>query len=98
MSETKITLHVSSKDFPENYNFYEDPYFTEIKLVYAPMIKIIHRSLVLLEDWGDHPILVDVVTYCNKILSFHCYRTPLQKVLTGLELVLQKLEEYSKIA
>jgi len=98
MSETKITLHVSSKDFPENYNFYEDPYFTEIKLVYAPMIKIIHRCLILLEDWGDHPILVDVVTYCNKILSFHCYRTPLQKVLTGLELVLQKLEEYSKIA
>ncbi|CAI2366578.1 unnamed protein product [Moneuplotes crassus] len=98
MSETKITLQVSRKDFPENYNFYEDPYFTEIKLVYAPMIKIIHRCLVLLEDWGDHPVLVDVVTYCNKILSFHCYRTPLQKVLTGLELVLQKLEEYSKIA
>lgn len=42
MSETKITLQVTSKDFPENYNFYEDPYFTEIKLVYAPMIKIIH--------------------------------------------------------
>lgn len=98
MSDTKITLQVSSKDFPENYNFYEDPYFTEIKLVYAPMIKIIHRCLVLLEDWGDHPILVDAITYCNKILSFHCYQTPLQKVLTGLELVLQKLNEYSKIA
>jgi midasin len=98
MSDTKITLIVTSKDFPENYNFYEDPYFTEIKLVYAPMIKIIHRSLVLLEDWGDHPILVDVVTYCNKVLSFHCYKTPLQKVLTGLELILQKLLEYSKIA
>jgi hypothetical protein len=98
MNETKITLQVSRKDFPENYNFYEDPYFTEIKLVYAPMIKIIHRCLVLLEDWGDHPILVDVVTYCNKILSFHCYRTPLVKVLTGLELILQKLEEYMKIA
>lgn len=48
----------------------------------------------MLEDWGDNPILVDIVTYCNKILSFHCYLTPLQKVLTGLELILQRLIEY----
>jgi hypothetical protein len=98
INETRITLNVTSKDFPENYNFYEDPYFNEIKLVYSPMIKIIHRCLVLLEDWGDHPVLVDTITYCNKILSFHCYQTPLQKVMTGLELILQKLQEYLKIA
>ena len=98
MNETKITLQVSSKDLPENYNFYEDPNFSEIKLVYAPMIKIIHRCLVLLEDWGDHPILVDAIAYCNKVLSFHWYLAPLQKVLTGLELILGKLQEYQKIA
>lgn len=98
MNETKITLQVSSKDLPGNYNFYEDPNFSEIKLVYAPMIKIIHRCLILLEDWGDHPILVDTIAYWNKVLSLHWYLAPLQKVLTGLELILGKLQEYQKIA
>lgn len=98
MNETKITLQVSSKYLPENYNFYYDPNFTELKLVYAPLIKIIHRCLVLSEDWGDHPILVDVMLISNKVLGLDCYKTPIAKILSGLEAILVKLEEYEKIA
>lgn len=71
LKETKITLKVSSKDFPENYNFYEDPYFTEIKTVYEPLSKIIEKCNLLLEEWGEHPILQDIIAYCEKILGFH---------------------------
>jgi hypothetical protein len=63
LKETKITLKVASKDFPENYNFYEDPYFTEIKTVYEPLSKIIEKCNLLLEEWGEHPVLQDIVAY-----------------------------------
>ena len=98
MNETKITLQVSSKTLPQNYNFYHDPNFAEIKLVYAPVIKIIHRWLVVSEDWGDHPIIFSIMLICNKILRFDCYRTPVAKILSGLEATLDRLEEYEKIA
>jgi len=97
MSETKVTLKVTSKDFPDNYNFYEDPYFTEIKLVYAPLIKIGNLCEELLEERGEHPLLEDLVLYCKKMLSFHCYMTPLQKILTGLEIILQKMAGYLSV-
>lgn len=61
IKETKITLEVSSKNLPQNYNFYHDSNFTEIKLVYAPIIKIVHRCIVVSEDWGDHPIIFTIM-------------------------------------
>jgi hypothetical protein len=63
LKETKITLKVASKDFPENYNFYEDPYFTEIKTVDEPLSKIIEKCNLLLEEWGEHPVLYYIVAY-----------------------------------
>jgi hypothetical protein len=51
----------------------------------------------LLKDW-DNPILQDTVVLANFILKFKSYVTPLMKILTGLELLLAKLEEWETYA
>jgi hypothetical protein len=71
MHETKISLQVSRSALPSNYNYHKDPNFPEIKLVYAPLVKIIHKCLELTKEWGENPVIDDCIILCNFVLNFN---------------------------
>ena len=91
-------MNVADVKLQETYNFYHDPLPHEVRLVYDPIMKLMIRIKNILADW-ESPILNDALFLCNFIIT-DCKpkRTPVMKILTGLELILNKLEEWEVYA
>jgi midasin len=99
---TKQTLpsvmNVSDVRLSSTYNFYHDPLSHEARLVFEPLSKIIKRSDTILLEY-ESPILQDAIFLANYMLTNFSPKTaPLMKLLTGLELLLNKLEEWEVYA
>jgi midasin (ATPase involved in ribosome maturation) len=63
-------------------------------LVYDPIMKLLIRLRDIMVDFQS-PILNDAMFLANYMLTdFSPKRTPIMKILTGLELILNKLEEW----
>ena len=87
-------MNVSDVKLSPSYNFYHDPLPQEGRLVYDPLMKLLMRVNKVLEEF-ETPILNDVMFLVNYMLTtVYPHETPLMKILTGLELVLNKLEEW----
>jgi hypothetical protein len=52
----------------------------------------------LIDEFGQNPIIDDIVSISHHILYLKINETPLMQALTSLELLLGKLETYEKIA
>jgi midasin (ATPase involved in ribosome maturation) len=52
----------------------------------------------LIDEFGQNPIIDDIVSIAHHILHLNIHATPLMQALTSLELLLGKLETYEKIA
>lgn len=91
-------MNVTDVKLAETYNFYHDPLPHEVRLIYDPIMKLMIRIKTILVDW-ESPILNDALFVCNFIIT-DCKpkTTPVQKMLTGLELILNKLEEWEVYA
>lgn len=91
-------MNVSEVRLASEYNFYHDPLPQEARLVYEPLSKLIQRIEKILSEY-DTPILQDAIFLANYMLtSFSPKTAPLMKLLTGLELLLNKLEEWEVYA
>ena len=91
-------MNISEVRLAGTYNFYHDPLPHEARLVYEPLSKIIKRADLILLDF-ESPILQDVIFLANYILTNFSPKTaPIMKILTGLELILNKLEEWEVYA
>lgn len=66
--------------------------------MYQPLAKLQARVRDILSEY-ESPILNDVLFLSNYMLtSFNTKSTPLMKILTGAELLLEKLEEWEPYA
>ena len=91
-------MNVSDVRLAAEFNFYHDPLPQEARLVYEPLYKLLHRVDHVLQEY-DTPILQDAIFLANYMLTtFGPKATPLMKLLTGLELLLNKLEEWEVYA
>jgi midasin len=91
-------MNVADVRLKSCYNFYHDALPQETRLVFEPLQKLIHRCDLILQDY-ESPILQDVIFLANYMLTtFSSKSAPLMKILTGLELVLNKLEEWEVYA
>ena len=91
-------MNVADVRLDSRFNFYHDPLPHETRLVYEPLQKLLYRCDVILQEY-ESPILQDVIFLANYILTnFSPKGAPLMKILTGLELVLNKLEEWEVYA
>lgn len=86
-------MNISNVELPKTYNFYVDANPTEARLFYQPLADLQQRVINILQEY-ESPILNDLLFLTNYMLiSFNTY-TPLMKMLTGMELLLEKLDEW----
>lgn len=92
-------LSVAEVQLPASYNFYHDPLPEESRLVFEPVLKLMTRIAFILSQGWESPILNDALFLCNYLMT-ECKpdATPLMKLLTGIELILNKLEEWEVYA
>ena len=94
INSTPSVMNVSDVTLNDTYNFYHDPLPIEARLVYDPLLKLLIRINEIIEEY-ETPILNDALFLANYMLSTMSPKiTPLMKILTGLELLLNKLEEW----
>ena len=78
-------------------NIYTDVFVEEVHLIYEPLQNFQNHVKSLLEQWNDHAVLMHLLKLSEKILSLPV-TTPLMKMLTGLELLLRKSQEWEEVA
>ena len=79
------------------YDVYRDANITEIIQCEPVIRRLLQRLQQLQEEWPDHPTLKQLETIANRILSFPL-TSPIMKVLSGLELLLHKAQDWEGVA
>ncbi|CAO3702357.1 unnamed protein product [Rhizopus stolonifer] len=79
------------------YDFYKSENVHEVKKVEPIVNRFKARVLELIEQWPEHAILEHLVVICDRILTFSIL-SPVAKFLTGVELLLQKSEDWEAYA
>lgn len=69
----------------------EETAIGEVKLCRVPLLTIIHRLDLLLDEWPEHPILSQLKEIALRTLNFPV-NVPLRKVLIGLELLIGRAQ------
>ena len=92
----KQIMNVAEVSLTKSYNFYHDAYPEEARLVYEPMQNLLIRLRdIVVRDEYESPILNESIFLANYIITcFNCEQTPLMKLLTSMEFLLTKLEEW----
>ena len=81
----------------EKRNFYRHENLAEAKKMINVLSSFDSRLTELLSQWPDHLMLLQMSTICHRILNF-AVSSPIPKFMTGLELLLQKVDEWEKYA
>ena len=72
------------------YHFYKDPNPAEVKLVHNPVMQLLARIKSLLGDYPNNLILVTCAQMCDRLLAFDVWKTPVARIMAGLELITNK--------
>lgn len=87
-------MNISDVQFSKTFNFYHCPLPDEMKLIYEPLTKLLKRLKEIMDEY-ENPLLNDSLFLVNYMLTtLNAERTPLMKLLTSLEFLLTKLEEW----
>ncbi|XP_056015325.1 midasin-like isoform X2 [Ostrea edulis] len=81
----------------QGYDVYHDPNLSEVIKCVPVLHRLMDRVRELREEWPDHPTLTQVTQIVERILSFSV-TSPVVKFLTGLELLLEKTQEWESNA
>lgn len=92
----KQVMNISDVKLASSYNFYHSAFPAECKLVYQPLIQLQMRLRdITIRDQYESPLLNEAIFLSNYILAgFNVEITPLMKVLTSIEFLLTKLEDW----
>lgn len=86
----------NSRDFSQ-YDFYTDANVSQVKSA-LPMLELFDQRIGhLLDRWPEHSVLLNLSKVCSRIASFPA-SSPLPRFMTGIELLLQKCEDWEKYA
>ena len=91
-------MNIADIELPSAFNFYYSSLAQECRLVYKPLAELqVRLRDITITDGYESPLLFESMFLSNYMLtSFNAQNTPLMKLLTGLELLLNKLEEWEK--
>ncbi|CAI2169296.1 7876_t:CDS:10, partial [Funneliformis geosporum] len=87
----------NAKNDVRMYDFYKDQNIVESKKLVPIISELQQRVKELLEMWPEHAVLQHLFTICVRIQGF-ALSSPLAKFLTGLEILLQKTEDWEAYA
>ncbi|KAJ3181878.1 hypothetical protein HDU85_003393 [Gaertneriomyces sp. JEL0708] len=79
------------------YDFYKDPNVAEANLLFSVVQSFDARVGELLSQWPEHAVLLSLSMLCERITSF-AVTSPVMKLLTGLELLLQQSQDWEAYA
>ncbi|KAL0267009.1 UNVERIFIED_CONTAM: hypothetical protein PYX00_009398 [Menopon gallinae] len=79
------------------YDFYKDKNVPEAEKCLEILRDLKLKSLELLNQWPEHPALVQMNVVIDRIMSFSI-ESPLMKFLTGLEILLQNCQHWESVA
>ncbi|XP_061171072.1 midasin-like [Saccostrea echinata] len=94
---TPVYDNQAEKASPQGYDVYHDPNLSEVINCVPILQRLMVRVRELQEEWPDHPTLIQVIQIIDRILSFPV-TLPVVKFLTGLELLLEKTQEWESNA
>ncbi|KAI9498449.1 hypothetical protein BDB00DRAFT_755080 [Zychaea mexicana] len=86
-----------SKTSDALYDFYTSENVAEAKKVHPVVQRFKARVEQIQQEWPDHAVLQQLVVICDRLLSFSIV-SPVAKFLTGIELLLQKSEDWEAYA
>ncbi|XP_038059884.1 midasin-like [Patiria miniata] len=87
----------SVEERPQPYDIYHDGNIKEAVQCRPLLERFSSRILELLEQWPEHPTLKQLMLLIERILEFPI-TSPLMKFVTGLELLLEKAQEWESNA
>ncbi|KAJ8039371.1 Midasin [Holothuria leucospilota] len=87
--------HVMTTDKP--FDIYHDPSPSEVIKCRPLLVELTKRISELLVEWPEHPTLQHLVLLISRIESFPV-NSPLMKFVTGLELLLEKAQDWESVA
>ncbi|KAM4713456.1 midasin isoform 2-T2 [Anableps anableps] len=79
------------------YDFYQQPNMSEARLCLPVLEQLGEAVKQRLEEWPEHPALVQLTVVMERIMSFSL-ACPLAKFLNGLEILLGKAQEWENNA
>lgn len=79
------------------YDFYKDPNVPEARRMYPILLSFDKRVGELLTQWPEHSVLLQLSTICERIATFSV-TSPIMKLLTGLELLIQRCQDWEAYA
>jgi len=89
-------MNITEVNLDSSFNFYHGMLPQECKLVFQPMtlLQMRLRDIVIRDEY-ESPLLNEALFLSNYILTcFNAEHTPLMKLLTSIEFLLEKLEEW----
>lgn len=89
-------MNVAEVELDRSYNFYHDAFPEEARTVYEPIQNLLIRLRdIVIRDEYESPLLNESMFLANYIITcFNSEGTPLMKLLTSMEFLLTKLEEW----
>ncbi|XP_065113160.1 midasin [Paramisgurnus dabryanus] len=79
------------------YDFYREHNMSQARLCLPALEQLSKAVRQRLDDWPDHPALVQITTVIERILAFSL-SSPLAKFLNGLEILLSKAQDWENNA
>ncbi|PIO34596.1 hypothetical protein AB205_0072010, partial [Aquarana catesbeiana] len=79
------------------YDFYQHPNIQQVRSCHLVLNHFIIEINKLLEEWPEHPALVQLVVIIDRIQGFPL-SSPLSKFLNGLEILLAKSQDWEENA
>ncbi|XP_065176268.1 midasin-like [Sycon ciliatum] len=86
-----------AQDTKTSYDIYHDPNPAEVQLAQPVLTQFLDAVNKFLEQWPEHPALLQLTVVIRRVLSFPL-QSSLMKVLQGLELLLQKSQDWESYA
>lgn len=95
-NKLKQVMNISDVQLSTSFNFYHTPLPHECKLIYQPLVQLQMRLRdIIIRDGYESPLLNESLFLANYMLScFNVEVTPLMKILTCMDFLLSKLEEW----
>uniref|UniRef100_A0AAR2JB73 Midasin n=1 Tax=Pygocentrus nattereri TaxID=42514 RepID=A0AAR2JB73_PYGNA len=79
------------------YDFYREPNMSQARLCLPAIEQLGQAVRQRLDDWPEHPALVQITVVMERILAFSL-SSPLAKFLNGLEILLSKAQDWENNA
>ncbi|KAI9142687.1 hypothetical protein BKA69DRAFT_1123750 [Paraphysoderma sedebokerense] len=95
---SKYIQKLEGRSAPQSpYDFYKDSNVKEARKAEPILVNFDKRIKELLERWPEHGVLLRLRSIAKRIASFPVF-SPLMKFLTGMELLIEKAEEWERYA